>query len=94
MVKSYNCHNLMNSFDFLPLSLQCIIGGFAIFLCVLFLSQRKNSTYPGPPGWPLIGNLLDIRSTQPVLKHPGKTFFQWSKQYSESDTIKNGFPFT
>ncbi|THU91607.1 cytochrome P450, partial [Dendrothele bispora CBS 962.96] len=37
---------------------------------------------PGPRGWPIIGNLLDLRSTQPLLKHPGKAFRDWGRQYA------------
>lgn len=53
--------------------------------------RSRKATFPGPPGWPVIGNLLDLRSTQPALRHPGKAFRQWSKQY-ESNLISLQIP--
>jgi len=67
----------------LPLNFQLIGVGFILILFFIVLAPKKSSTYRGPPGLPFIGNLLDLRSTHPLLKHPGRTFFEWSKQYGE-----------
>ncbi|KAG2077743.1 cytochrome P450 [Suillus decipiens] len=38
---------------------------------------KKNPAYPpGPPGWPLIGNILDMPHIKPWL-----TFTEWGKKY-------------
>jgi hypothetical protein len=43
------------------------------------LFKKKNPPYPpGPPGWPLIGNLLDMPHIKPWL-----TFTEWGKKYGE-----------
>jgi hypothetical protein len=42
--------------------------------------KKKNPAYPpGPPGWPLIGNVLDMPHIRPWL-----TFTEWGKKYGES----------
>jgi hypothetical protein len=42
--------------------------------------KKKNSAYPpGPPGWPLIGNVLDMPHIRPWL-----IFTEWGKKYGES----------
>ncbi|KAG1773897.1 cytochrome P450 [Suillus occidentalis] len=39
--------------------------------------KKKNPAYPpGPPGWPLIGNVLDMPNIRPWL-----TFTEWGKKY-------------
>uniref|UniRef100_A0A0W0EY02 Putative cytochrome P450 n=1 Tax=Moniliophthora roreri TaxID=221103 RepID=A0A0W0EY02_MONRR len=59
------------------------IGGATLvyLLLQIIFYKRRNASYPGPPGLPLIGNLLDLRSTQPLLKHPGKAFHDWGRYY-------------
>ena len=73
----------MDYVNFPPI-LQLIAGAAVLSLLLGVLVRKKNVSYPGPRGWPIIGNLLDLRSTQPVLKHPGKAFRDWGRQYGES----------
>jgi hypothetical protein len=77
----------MDYFSSTPPALRLIAVVFTLCLFVSLLSPRNRGKYPGPPGWPLIGNLLDLRSTQPVLSHPGKTFLQWGKKYGISYSL-------
>ncbi|KAK7678433.1 hypothetical protein QCA50_018493 [Cerrena zonata] len=58
---------------------------FAVFLCAFillkWLKQTSKSTLPlppGPKGYPIIGNLLQMPSTT-----PWKTFREWSKLYGD-----------
>ncbi|KAG2158980.1 cytochrome P450 [Suillus bovinus] len=45
---------------------------------------KKNPPYPpGPPGWPLIGNVLDMPNIKPWL-----TFTEWGKKYGDISHIK------
>jgi len=67
--------------------MQLITGVALVLLLIGSLTWQKGTSYPGPCGWPIIGNLLDLQSTQPALKHPGKAFHNWSQQYSESRTV-------
>ncbi|KAG2151900.1 cytochrome P450 [Suillus cothurnatus] len=48
------------------------------------LFKKKNPPYPpGPPGWPLIGNLLDMPHIKPWL-----TFTEWGKKYGHISHIE------
>ena len=47
---------LINAFD-------CLAALFFLYLLVLFRDRRRRGGLPyppGPPSWPIIGNLLDI----------------------------------
>jgi hypothetical protein len=55
-------------------------------LCVIWLSRRvfgrttsSNPLPPGPKGWPVIGNLFDMPTSQEHL-----TFAKWKKDYGNS----------
>ena len=58
--------------------LDIVIFTFCVF--VLFKIRAKLShkgrTPPGPKGWPVIGNLLDV-----PLEEPWKTFSEWGSRY-------------
>ncbi|KAG2077741.1 cytochrome P450 [Suillus decipiens] len=46
--------------------------------------NRKNPTYPpGPPGWPLIGNIMDMPHIKPWL-----IFTEWGKKYGHMSHIE------
>lgn len=46
--------------------------------------KKKNPAYPpGPPGWPLIGNILDMPNVRPWL-----TFTEWGKKYGGMSHIE------
>jgi hypothetical protein len=79
--------------DYLPSTLQLIALVIALSLLIGSLVRRKNKLYPGPRGWPVIGNLLDLRSTQPTLKHPGKAFHDWGQQYGKSQFYPRGITY-
>ena len=71
------------------LSLIYIIDGAVLLSFLVALNvirgyrRRRGYPYPpGPPGWPLIGNLLDIRSTSDCL-----TFTEHSKKYGRAAFI-------
>lgn len=50
------------------------------FRAVHRYQRRKRLPYPpGPPGWPLIGNLLDVPPSFPWL-----AFTKYSKEYGMS----------
>ncbi|KAJ7124060.1 cytochrome P450 [Mycena crocata] len=58
----------------------------AFTLLVLFSPVgKKQLTPPGPPGWPLIGNMFDLPG-----KESWKVYLEWSNRYSkftESDIV-------
>ncbi|KAF8998253.1 cytochrome P450 [Cyathus striatus] len=74
--------------DVNPPSSTHVVSFLLLIAAVHFLRRyilRVNAlSYPSPPTLPFIGNLLDLRSTQPVLKHPGRTFREWGKKYGSN----------
>jgi hypothetical protein len=52
--------------------------GVVAILAYLALRPRKQLNPPGPPGWPVIGNLLDLPK-----KEGWKVYLDWGKQYSQ-----------
>ena len=51
----------------------------AILLIALAYNNRKSKRYPpGPPRWPIIGNVLDMPT-----HHFWEGFHQWAVKYSE-----------
>jgi cytochrome P450 len=69
-------------------SFNALAFGFvAVFLVKSILSRRNSYNIPpGPRGWPLIGNALNIPS-----KHPWKVYLEWSKKY-HSDVLSLSLP--
>ncbi|KAF9461958.1 cytochrome P450 [Collybia nuda] len=55
-----------------------ILGSFILYLAFTFLSQRATSSLPGPSGWPIIGNLLDLN-----VEYLYATCDKWKKQYGD-----------
>ncbi|TFY66371.1 hypothetical protein EVG20_g4713 [Dentipellis fragilis] len=54
------------------------VGATVIALAVwrLLISRSKSPTFPGPKGYPLIGNLLDVPTEHEYYK-----FYEWGRQY-------------
>lgn len=61
-----------------------VISSALVCLPLLFLLRRRWSRYsklpPGPPGYPFIGNVLQLAKA----KRPHLLFFDWSKTYGKS----------
>ena len=55
------------------------IGIVFVLACIVFVSKfkRKGKLPPGPPGWPILGNLLDLNDRS-WLK-----FTEWKKTYGQ-----------
>ncbi len=67
------------------MSFSVLVAVLAIFSVVVFVrrrslaKQRNCSLPPGPPGWPIVGNLFDLTEERPWL-----VYSEWSKQYGMS----------
>jgi hypothetical protein len=59
-----------------------VILSFLLAFCITHRYQRRRGLRypPGPPGWPVIGNLLDIPLSSPWL-----AYTESSKKYGMSD---------
>ena len=70
---------LVSALDTLVLALLLYI------LIVLFRNQRRRSAFPcppGPPSWPIIGNLLDLPKDAPWI-----AYSNMSKKYGMYDIL-------
>lgn len=61
----------------------------AAFVAVVYVTKRLFSRTklaiplpPGPPGLPLIGNVLDLPQTQPY-----KAYVEWARKYGAQNLI-------
>jgi hypothetical protein len=60
------------------LDLLCLTG-VGVYLVKQVVTKKSTAPYPpGPQGWPLIGNILDMPRIKPWL-----TFTEWGKKYGE-----------
>ena len=69
---------LINVFDFLAISL------FLYFLASFRDHRRRGglSYPPGPPSWPIVGNLLDVPKDA-----PWSAYAEMSKKYGKRDIL-------
>lgn len=65
----------LTNFAWLDLCLACV----GVYLLKQVLNKKNPAPYPpGPSGWPLIGNVLDMPHIKPWL-----TFTEWGKKYGD-----------
>ncbi|KAG1879761.1 cytochrome P450 [Suillus subluteus] len=65
------------------LDLLCLTG-VGVYLVKQVLIKKNPAPYPpGPRGWPLIGNVLDMPRIKPWL-----TFTEWGKKYGDITHIE------
>ncbi|KAF2324429.1 hypothetical protein GH714_013965 [Hevea brasiliensis] len=83
---------LLPSFQAMPYAAPAAVGGLLIsmFFMRRFISdQRKRnarlSPVPEVPGWPVIGNLLQLKE-----KKPHKTFTRWAEIHGPIYSIRTG----
>ena len=50
-----------------------------VFLYVLIVRKRKGPMPPGPAGWPILGNALDV-----PLDYSWHAFAKWAERWGES----------
>ncbi|OAX31420.1 cytochrome P450 [Rhizopogon vinicolor AM-OR11-026] len=64
--------------------LDIYLAGVGAYLVKQVFTKKNPAPYPpGPPGWPLIGNILDMPHVQPWL-----TFAEWGKKYGDISHIE------
>ena len=75
------------TFSAMALSLwDAFLYGFGLLIVIYFFTKYIKQTGlplpPGPPKWPVLGNLLDFPSNA-----EWETFERWGKEYSEGVSI-------
>jgi hypothetical protein len=73
----------INAFDCLAISLF-------IYFLIRFRDHRKRTGFPyppGPPSWPIIGNLLDLPK-----ENPWSAYADMSKRYGKRTLSGHGSP--
>ncbi|KAG1837953.1 cytochrome P450 [Suillus tomentosus] len=73
------------------LDLLCLTGVTAgVYLVKQVVIKKNPAPYPpGPPGWPLIGNILDMPRVKPWL-----TFAEWGQKYGECPSFFRSHAFS
>ncbi|KAG1852855.1 cytochrome P450 [Suillus subalutaceus] len=61
----------------------CLVG-VGVYLVKQVFSKKNPAPYPpGPPGWPLVGNITDVPNIKPWL-----TFAKWGKKYGDISHVE------
>ncbi|KAG2116847.1 cytochrome P450 [Suillus clintonianus] len=64
--------------------LDLCLAGVAVYLVKqVFIKKNPVSYPPGPPGWPLVGNVTDMPRIKPWL-----TFTEWGKKYGDISHVE------
>lgn len=84
--------SILPAFQAMPYATPAAVGGlvFSVFFINKFISNQKKGNpnllpLPVVPGWPVIGNLLQLKE-----KKPHKTFLRWAEAYGPIYSIKTG----
>ncbi|KAJ6685940.1 ENT-KAURENE OXIDASE CHLOROPLASTIC [Salix purpurea] len=84
--------SILPAFQAMPYATPAAVGGlvFSVFLFNKFISGQKKGNskllpVPVVPGWPVIGNLLQLKE-----KKPHKTFLRWAETYGPIYSIQTG----
>ncbi|KAH7903971.1 hypothetical protein BJ138DRAFT_1167317, partial [Hygrophoropsis aurantiaca] len=59
-------------------TLDICLAGAGLYLVKRFLAKPSAPVPPGPSGWPIIGNVLDMPTEDPWL-----SYSKWAKQHGE-----------
>lgn len=54
--------------------------------CALLVNKSALYHFPGPPAWPIIGNLPSL-----YHRHAERQFFEWSKKYGDVIRVQLGY---
>ena len=66
-----------------PTELVIALGAILLGVLVYNNSNKRKNYHPGPPRWPLIGNVMDMPT-----HHFWEGFHQWAVKYSENYTFR------
>ncbi|OAX39048.1 cytochrome P450 [Rhizopogon vinicolor AM-OR11-026] len=64
--------------------LDICLAGVGVYLVKQMFTKKNPAPYPpGPPGWPLIGNILDMPHAKPRL-----AFAEWGNKYGDISHVE------
>ncbi|KAG0702322.1 cytochrome P450 [Suillus ampliporus] len=64
--------------------LDICLASVGVYLVKRAFTKKNPAPYPpGPPGWPLVGNVLDMPHTKPWL-----TFAEWGNKYGDISHVE------
>ncbi|OJA17360.1 hypothetical protein AZE42_13844, partial [Rhizopogon vesiculosus] len=64
--------------------LDICLAGIGAYLMKQLITKKNPAPYaPGPPGWPVIGNISDMPHVKPWL-----TLAEWGKKYGDISHIE------
>ena len=67
-------------------AVDCLVVSLSLYLFVVFRDHRRRgglSYPPGPPSWPIIGNLLDVPKDAPWIGYA-----DMSKKYGRHNILE------
>ncbi|KAH7910744.1 cytochrome P450 [Hygrophoropsis aurantiaca] len=64
-------------------TLDICLAGAGLYLVQRFLAKSSAPVPPGPSGWPIIGNLLDMPTEDPWL-----SYSKWAKQHGDITSVE------
>ena len=66
-------------------ALDCIVLALFLYLLIVFRDERRRRGFlypPGPPSWPIMGNLLDVPKDAPWI-----AYSNMSKKYGTCNIL-------
>jgi hypothetical protein len=74
--KNFTCSSTLNSMPIQILTPSVVVLALALILLYWASKQSRLPLPPGPKGWPLIGNLIDVPRAKFV-----ESYTKWAQKY-------------
>ena len=71
----------------MPSTSLALVGLVTVVVLYTWLKKSRLPLPPGPKGWPILGNALDMPT-----KRPWEKYHEWSKTYGERNIMSLSTP--